>query len=140
MHFFIGTKSIFGCGWPDVLLALGLFGVFCCYFFFLFPFLNTQQESPALSLSVGGMYSSAWLTTSEQSAIDRMLKTDTLINFRSQRSLTKMDHKLPQGSMRKLEFQAVVLSRWRDCWPFSHLSPMVVIWELLCWQRRAAHA
>lgn len=131
---------MFGCDCPDVPLTLGLFEVFCCYFFFLFPFLNTQQENRALSLSVGGMYSSAWLTTSEQSAIDRMLKTDTLINFRSHRSLTKMAHKLPQGSMRKLEFQAVVLSRWRACRPLSHLSPTVVIWKLLCWQRRAAHA
>lgn len=34
--------------------ALGL--LLCCYF--LFPFLNMQQESPALSLSVGGTYSS----------------------------------------------------------------------------------
>lgn len=104
-------KSNFGYGYPDAPLALGLFGFFCCYFFFLFPVLSAQQESPALSLSVGGMYSSAWLTTSEQSAIDRMLKTDTLINFRSQHSLTKMAHKLPQGSTRKFEFQAVVLSR-----------------------------
>jgi len=69
-----------------------------------------------------------------------MLKTDTLINFRSQRSLTKMAHKLPQGSGRRLEFQAVVPSQWRICQPISHLSRLMVIWELLCWQRRAVHA
>lgn len=69
-----------------------------------------------------------------------MLKTDTLINFRSQRSLTKMAHKLPQGSRRRLEFQATVLSQWRGYQPLSYLSSSVVIGELLWWKRRTAHA
>lgn len=80
------------------LLAFGL--AFCCCFF-LVPFSPHAAGKPS-SLSVGGAYSSAWLTRSEQSAIDRMLKTDTLINFRSQCSLTKMAHKLPQGSGAKI--------------------------------------
>lgn len=46
-----------------------------------------------------------------------MLKTDTLINFRSRCSLTKMAHKLPQGSGAKIgswrrgAFEAEVLSQ-----------------------------
>lgn len=48
-----------------------------------------------------------------------MLKTDTLINFRSQRSLTKMAHKLPQGIGERLKIGDVVPLQQQDCWFFS---------------------